>query len=237
MKRRSLPLLIFVNCVVLCIVFMISVLGSRAVTVYRENTIVPRVTTVVIDPGHGGIDGGAVSCTGILESKLNLDVALRLRDLLNFLGIKTLLIRDTDKSVYTEGNTIGQKKVSDLKNRANIANNTPNAVLVSIHQNYFSDSRYSGAQVFYKNDPDSKALAERLQSHFVSTINPGSKRMAKKADGVYLFDRINCTGVLVECGFLSNYEEEQKLCDPKYQKTICCVLASVFSKYLSDASA
>lgn len=216
-------------------VFLLTVhWGSRAVTVIAEHMPVEREHCIIIDPGHGGIDGGATSCSGKLESMYNLEISLRLNDLLNFLGYETKMIRTEDVSVYTKGETISQKKVSDLKERVRIANSTENALLLSIHQNNFSDSKYSGAQVFYPDTAGSRELAEKLQSVLVSALNPGSNRKIKKSEGVYLMEHIQCTGVLIECGFLSNPEEEAKLSSAVYQKKLCCVIAGTVSQYLSN---
>lgn len=189
------------------------------------NQAVPGRSTIVIDPGHGGEDGGATSCTGALESQINLEISLKLHDLLHLLGYRTSLIRSTDTAVYTEGESIAQKKVSDLKHRVEMVNAIPNAVLVSIHQNHFPEAQYHGAQVFYAPTEGSRAMAENLQALLIETVNPGSKRACKPADGVYLMQKINCPGILVECGFLSNPEEETLLRSADYQLKICCVIA------------
>ena len=212
----------------------VTAIGDRAVTAVSESRPVERKHCIVIDPGHGGEDGGATSCTGVLESSFNLEISLRLRDLLHLLGYDTKMIRTTDTSVYTKGETIAQKKASDLKERVRIVNETENALLLSIHQNQFSDGRYSGAQVFYAGTAGSDALAKQLQTAFVETLNPGSSRRSKKSDGVYLMEHIDCTGVLIECGFLSNAEEEARLRTPDYQKKICCVIAATVSNFLSN---
>lgn len=208
--------------------------GSVAVTVFSENKPIERECCIIIDPGHGGEDGGATSCTGILESTYNLEIALRLNDLFHFLGYDTKMIRTSDTSIYTQGNTIAQKKISDLKERVRIVNETENALFLSIHQNNFSDSRYSGAQIFYAETEGSEQLAKQLQTAFTSTLNPGSRRMSKKSDGVYLMEHINATGVLIECGFLSNPGEEAKLRSGEYQKQLCCVIASTVSSFVSN---
>lgn len=209
-------------------------LGSRAVSLMAVSAFREKMTTVVIDAGHGGLDGGATSCTGKLESGYNLEISQRLNDLFHLLGYATRMIRTTDTSVYTSGDTIAQKKMSDLKERVRIANEEKNTLLLSIHQNNFSDSRYSGAQVFHAGTERSRELAEALQSAFVQTLNPGSKRQIKKADGIYLMEHISCPGILVECGFLSNPEEEAKLRSPDYQKKLCCVIASVVSQFVQE---
>ena len=208
--------------------------GSRAITVISENMPVERQNCIIIDAGHGGEDGGATSCTGKLESSFNLEISLRLNDLLHLLGYDTAMIRTSDVSIYTKGETIAQKKVSDLKERVRIANETENALLLSIHQNTYPESRYSGAQVFYADTAGSQQLAKELQSSFTTTVNQGSNRKSKKADGIYLMEHISCTGILVECGFLSNPEEEARLRSVEYQKKICCVIASSVSTYLSN---
>lgn len=223
--------LVFTYIWILCIFLVIPIAGNHAVTVFSDTCINRQI--VAIDAGHGGIDGGAVSCTGIYESQINLEIALRLEDLMHLLGIQTVMIRSTDCSVYTEGNTIAAKKVSDIKERIRIINTTPSTILVSIHQNHFTDSRYSGAQVFYNSVRESKDIAQQLQKSFQNTLASNNKRQCKKSTGVYLMEHINCPGVLVECGFLSNPEEESKLRKPDYQKKLTCAIATTISRYLN----
>lgn len=231
--KKSMRWVIFYLLTIICVLSLAD-RGSRAVTVIAENAPIKGRTCIVLDPGHGGEDGGATSCTGVLESTYNLSISTRLNDLLHLLGYEAKMIRTTDTAVYTKGETIAQKKVSDLKERVRIVNETENALLLSIHQNQFPEGKYSGAQMFYAGTQGSQELAERLQSAFVSTINPGSKRKCKKSDGIYLMEHIGCTGVLIECGFLSNPGEEAKLRDGEYQKKLCCVIAATVSEYLSD---
>lgn len=233
MKPYKLIVLTAVYAAVIAAVIAIANLTSAVTTAAAESIPLARGCTIVIDPGHGGEDGGATSVAGILESKYNLDISLKLRDVFHLLGYKTTMIRTTDRSVYTKGNTIAEKKVSDLKQRVKIVNETQNGILISIHQNFFSDGRYSGAQVFYGAEGESKALAISLQSSFCDTLNPGSRRSAAKAEGIYLMERINCTGILVECGFLSNHAEEAALRSEEYQKKICCVIATTLATFLT----
>ena len=205
---------------------------NTAVTVMALRQPVEREHTIVIDAGHGGEDGGAVSCTGVMEKQINLEIALELNDLFHLLGHKTRMIRTDDRSVYTAGDTIARRKVSDLKERVRMVEETEDAILVSIHQNLFPDARYSGAQVFYGRAGEGQALAEALQTSFRQTINPSSKREIKRAQGVYLMEQTSCTGVLVECGFLSNPEEEARLRAKDYQQKICVVIASTLANHL-----
>ena len=226
--------LIPVYVLVICALVAVGFAGSAAVSVIEENTPLSDRHCIVIDAGHGGVDGGATSCSGVLESHINLEISLRLNDLMHLLGMDTVMIRTTDCSVYTEGESIAAKKVSDLKQRVKITNETENALLISIHQNYFTDSRYSGAQVFYCNDAVSRLLANQLQKTFIQTLNKGSNRQAKKCSGIYLMEQVNCTGVLVECGFISNPIEDAKIRDAGYQKQLCCVIGSVVSQFLNS---
>lgn len=231
--KKKLPVIVPIYILIIFCFIGAAAAGSRAVTVMVENRPVERLNRIIIDAGHGGEDGGAVSCTGVPESGINLQIALRLDDLLHLMGHETVMVRTTDISVYTEGETLGQKKASDLKARAKLVNETENAVLVSIHQNTYSGAQYSGAQVFYAKTEGSEALAKQLQSAFVQTVNPGSKRQAKKITGLYLFEHITRPGILVECGFLTNAEEEARLRSDAYQKKLCCVIAATISQFLN----
>lgn len=235
MKKRIpvsklLPIYIFVLIGCICLAYF----GSNAVTVMVESAPISDRTCIIVDAGHGGIDGGATSCTGVLESQLNLEIALRLNDLFHFLGYDTYMVRTTDTSIYTEGNTIAAQKVSDLKQRVKLVNETQNSILISIHQNTYPDGRYSGAQVFYADDEISQKLARQLQTAFRETINPGSNRQCKPSDGIYLMQHITRPGVLIECGFISNDEEEARLCSEEYQKKISCVIVSCLSAQLEN---
>jgi len=218
----------------ICTVLLTVKLGSRVVSVMVENIPVEREHCIIIDPGHGGEDGGAVSISNLPESGYNLGIATRLQSLMQLLGYDTKMIRTEDISVYTEGKTLAQKKISDLKERVRIVTETKGAILLSIHQNHFPDPIYQGAQVFYANTTDSENLAKQIQSLLVASINPGSNRQIKQSSGVYLMEHIKCPGVLIECGFLSNPQEEAKHRDPVYQKKLSVVIAAAVSQFLSN---
>lgn len=185
---------------------------------------------LILDAGHGGEDGGAVSITGVPESNINLAVVLRLDQLLGFYGVAPILLRDSDVSIYDPGcETLRQKKVSDLHNRVAIIEGTENAVVISIHQNTFTNPAYHGAQVFFRAGEESKALAELVQSALRDGVDPGNKRPPTKIpDSVYLMKHITCPAVLVECGFLSNPEEERKLKGKDYQTQLALCIASAW---------
>jgi len=232
-EKRDHWILVGVSILVLTM-YILSAFGiDKAVTTIGDISAKERQVTVIIDAGHGGEDGGATSCTGVLESKLNLEIALKLNDLMHLLGIRTVMIRTSDQSIYTEGSSLSAKKVSDLKQRVNIINSTENAVLISIHQNHYPDSRYKGAQVFYAQTEHSADLAQNMQRMLIKTLNKSSNRDVKKADNIYLMEKITRPGILIECGFLSNPEEEALIRDDAYQRKLCCVIAAVCSDYFN----
>ena len=232
MKKIRYLSLLPVYAVILSGILGLVFLGNKVVTAVSTSAPIQNRKTVIIDAGHGGEDGGATSCTGVLESQINLEIALKLDDLMHLLGINTLMIRTTDCSIYTKGESIAQKKVSDLKERVRIVNETEDGFLVSIHQNHFSNEKYSGAQVFYAPTDGSKDVAVVLQKSLIQTINPDSNRGIKKADSVYLMQHIDCPGILIECGFLSNHQEEYLLRDAEYQRKLCSVIACTLSNHL-----
>lgn len=207
-------------------------IGSETVTTVHQLMPVERSNCIVIDAGHGGIDGGATSCTGVLESHINLEIALRMENLLHLLGYDTVMIRRADESVYTQGSTIAAQKASDLRERVRICNETSGAILISIHQNTFPDSRFHGPQVFYAGNGSSQALAQAVQARLCQVLDPDSNRKAKKGSGIYLLEHITCPGILIECGFLTNIKEEEKLRDSTHQKKLCSVILSALSDYL-----
>ena len=226
--RRLLPIYFFIiGGFIMCACFL-----SRSVTTAAESAPLLNRRCVIIDAGHGGIDGGATSCTGVLESKLNLDVAMRTNDLLHLLGVHTKMTRTEDISIYRTGDTIAAKKMSDLKERVRIVNKTSDGVLISIHMNQFAQTQYHGPQVFYAATDNSKALAEKMQTALRECLDPDSNRNIKNADGIYLMEHINAPGILIECGFLSNPAEEAKLRDPLYQKQLSCILAVTAASFL-----
>lgn len=233
-RKKQRGSTIFFYAMVVSMFLFGTLLGNQAVETVAEMIPMERLHRIVIDAGHGGEDGGAISCTGKSESGYNLQIALRLNDLLQLLGYDTVMIRTTDTSVYTSGQTISQKKVSDLKQRVRIVDRTYNALLLSIHQNTFPEEKYSGAQVFYGGAQGSEELAKELQQELVSSLNPGSSRKAKQGKGIYLLDKTNAPGVLIECGFLSNRQEEEKLRSPEYQKKLCCVISAAAARFLAS---
>lgn len=214
----------------------LALLGLVAVLVLRQGraaqtSAVPAGgARVVIDPGHGGEDGGAVATDGTVESAINLDIAKRLDVILTFWGCDTKLLRSEDISLHDAGAaTLRQKKVSDLHNRVNMINEEPDAHLISIHQNFFSQTQYHGAQVFYANGPLGQPWAKLTQENLKRCLEPENKRREKPiSHDVYLMNHITCPAILVECGFLSNPQERVKLQDPGYQTALAAVVAGSY---------
>ena len=192
--------------------------------------------TLIIDPGHGGEDGGAVSVSGKSESQINLAIALELDQLMGFYGVPTVMTRSTDVSIHDpEASTLREKKVSDLHNRVARIEETEHAVLLSVHQNTFPDGKYHGAQVFYSNGELSQPLAQLTQETLRAALDPGNTREAKPIpDSVYLMNHITCPAILVECGFLSNAEEELLLQSGAYQTKLASALAASWLQWLDE---
>lgn len=193
--------------------------------------------TIIIDAGHGGEDGGAVGKDGTLEKDINLSISKKLQQFLLNSGFNVKMIRDSDISIYDEGLThIKEKKVSDLKNRLNIVNQNENNLLISIHQNKFPENKYNGAQVFYsQNSPKSKELAENIKKSITGFLQPNNTREIKPATkDIYLLHNCKNVAVLIECGFLSNESELQKLNNEDYQSKIAFSIYCGFMEYLKD---
>lgn len=190
--------------------------------------------TLVIDAGHGGEDGGAVSQAGNVESGINLSIARRLDAILGLFGADVVMLRTEDVSLHSpEASTVRERKVSDLHNRVDMIEAAPNATLISIHQNKFDGgAQYHGAQVFYAGTEGSQALARFTQEVLRQALDPeNSRKAAKIPDTVYLMNHITCRAILVECGFLSNPAEDALLQTGGYQTKIAAALAGAYLSF------
>ncbi|MEG0018025.1 MAG: N-acetylmuramoyl-L-alanine amidase [Hydrogenoanaerobacterium sp.] len=214
----------------MCIMFRI----NRTKPVLAGVQVLP---SFVIDAGHGGMDGGAVGIHNELEKDINLAVAVTLNDMLKAGGYSTVMVRSDDISVHDPVYTSArQQKISDIKNRLKLAEETPNAVFVSIHQNLFRQQSCNGAQIFYsKNNPQSAALAEALRLQFKTILMPQNERAIKQAQkNLYILYHATCPAVLVECGFLSNPKESILLSDEEYQHKVAFTIFIGLISYLQD---
>ncbi|MDR1893012.1 MAG: N-acetylmuramoyl-L-alanine amidase [Oscillospiraceae bacterium] len=190
---------------------------------------------VIIDAGHGGVDSGASAKDGTEEKGINLQIALRLRDVLVALGWDVTMTREEDISIHDPSAvTIRQKKTSDLHNRMKIMEANPNALFVSIHQNNFESSRVSGAQVFYApNVPEAKVLAQSIQQNLKTFVQPDNDFKAKaSSDDIYLIHKAKSTAVLVECGFMSNPAESLRLRNSDYQGKLAMAIADALTDHI-----
>ena len=204
------------TCCLLCVALLLGCVGCS-----RNVNAPPYDGIVLIDPGHGGFDGGAVAEDGTTEKHLNLAISLCLHDLLYVCGVPVEMTRTTDMGLEEDVSaSIRDKKVSDMRKRLTLYNEA--SMVISIHQNHFSVPKYSGTQVFYSaNHPDGAVLAENIRQSVVDWVQPQNKRELKKAtDGIYLLYHTTTPTVLVECGFLSNPEEREKLKTPAYQQQL-----------------
>jgi N-acetylmuramoyl-L-alanine amidase len=181
----------------------------------------------ILDAGHGGADGGAVAGT-IIESGINLDIALKLEAILGLCGEASVLTRKTDDIDYPkDADTLRKKKRYDSSTRVKLITSTDNGVLISIHQNKFAQSRVSGAQVFYAKTEGSRELAEKVQTALKNTLDPDNKKQAAKIpDTVYIMRAAKCPAILIECGYISNPEEGRLLLTDEYQMKIAVAIAA-----------
>lgn len=183
--------------------------------------------TVIIDPGHGGIDVGTVGIDGSLEKNINLSISLDLYDYLMVSGINTVLTRDGDYEVYKAGE---KRTKSDLYNRMDFINSVPDSILISIHQNHFENEAEWGTQVWFSpNDEISPTLADKILQSVKKNIQPENKRENKVSDNsYYILYKAQKPSVMVECGFVSNKNENNKLQDKEYQKDMAySILAGI----------
>ena len=189
---------------------------------------------IIIDAGHGGEDGGAIGKNGAYEKDINLIIAKKLKEKLDNYGIPCVLTRETDILLYDKNTDYeGKKKKLDLLARKEFAEKYDNAIFISIHQNSFSKSQYSGFQVYYSpNNPSSKILAQHLQSTVRNQLQPNNDRAIKSSSSIYLLDELFCPAVLIECGFISNEAECERLCDDSYQNALCDILCDAITKFI-----
>lgn len=191
---------------------------------------------VVIDAGHGKPDEGAVGVNGTTEEKANLDITLKLQKLLEESGATVILTRSDENAIYDlDKETLREKKVSDIKNRVKIGNEAQADILVSIHLNKGDSERYNGWQTFYKgNDENGKRLANIIQESISETITVDNHRKAHDISGIYLVDNVEIPMTIVECGFLSNPQEAQKLLTDEYQNELAWGIYNGILKYFNE---
>lgn len=202
-------------------IFLIIIAFANIDRISSVNSFSENMPAIIIDAGHGGDDGGAVA-NGITEKVINLSISKKLRSIFKASGFNVIMTRSSDKMINTEGNTLRERKVSDMKNRLNIFNNNDNNIVISIHQNKFSMEQYHGTQVFYSaNNKNSALLAESIKNNVKALLQPDNNRETKIADkNIYLLYNSKACSVIVECGFISNINEAAKLKSESYQNEL-----------------
>lgn len=208
-----------------------STFSEGIVTIYENgekgDTYTANIGTIVIDPGHGGVDPGKVSGSGTEEKNINLAIALKLKPLLEADGYNVVLTREVDEDICTGS----YSKLEDLENRVDIISDSEAAFVISIHQNSYTDSNVKGAQVFYcKDSEEGKVMADYMQTSLLS-VDADNTRQPKADNSYYLFLHTECPIVIVECGFLSNPEEEKLLLSEEYQNQMAVAIRNGIHQY------
>ncbi|WP_312642464.1 N-acetylmuramoyl-L-alanine amidase [Hydrogenoanaerobacterium sp.] len=235
-KKKFLLVTLILSFLGLSIAYGIMLELDKAKPVIATVTTLP---TIVIDAGHGGVDGGAVGIHKEIEKDINLSIAITLNTMLKASGYNTVMTRETDISIHDpQYTTIRRQKVSDIQNRLKIAEETPNSIFVSIHQNRFEQSKYYGAQIFYStNNAEGKILAETLRTQFKTLLQPENERETKPAQkNLYILHHATCPAVLVECGFLSNPQEAELLSTEEYQQKVAFTVYTGLMSYLENGA-
>lgn len=220
--------------VLFCIVGILTIISAFSVLISNPaaetSASIPDEHILIIDPGHGGEDGGAVAPDGTLEAELNLAIAQKLRALASFCGVQSIMIRTGQHIDYpTDAATIAARKTADQKQRAALINSVPNGVLISVHQNWYPTAGPHGAQVLYARNPESEAFGTLMHTKLVEALDPENRRVASPiSEDIYLMRSANCPAVLIECGFLSNPEELSRLKDTAYQLKLGMLMLSTY---------
>lgn len=219
--------LIFINFVIVSSIFYFGITQNsnsllKNDSLEQVSSIPVSTHTIILDAGHGYPDGGAVGTDGSIESDLNLNIVLKLQTLLESSNCNVILTRSDENGIYeTTADSIRKQKISDMENRVKIANNSNAELFLSIHQNKLPQSQYSGFQTFFKNkDETSKQIAENIQTSLDNFIKKEKSRTIKSISGIYLTKNVNIPLVIVECGFLSNEQENKLLQTDEYQNEL-----------------
>lgn len=230
-KKNFILLLIFIIAVT---VFSIFAYDENEAKSFVLNTNKKNDKIIIlIDPGHGGFDGGAVSKSGTVEKDINLSIALKLKDNLTKAGYNVLMTRENDEELKDEENKNGTRKRQDLGKRCRIKKESNCDMFISIHLNMFPISKYKGAQVWYSKNPESQIFGELVQKNLIDDLDKSNNRKAKAAKDSYKVLRCNDErpSILVECGFLSNPSDEAQLKTESYQKKIAASLQKSITQY------
>ena len=223
-------MLILLVCLAALVLFGLIVHGNRQTAVSQRYT----VTTLVIDPGHGGIDSGAVGADGTRESDLNLAIALRTRALAELYGLENVLVRQDDT---TKCDSESYSERRDLECRTNIVHQTENPIYISIHQNNYPTAQPSGSQVIYASGEGSQALGQLTHLNLIQALYPSNRRMAEPSTKkLYILSHVDCPAILVECGFMSNTIDLENLKRAGFQTSIAAVLIGSYLQFSQNTN-
>lgn len=225
--------------IIICLTFVFTFVSCFAINVILEKTASvsdyskEKRINLVIDAGHGGADAGTIGVDGTKEKVINLSIAQKLYDFAMVSGVSAFLIRDGDYLVYSEND---DKSRSDLYNRLDCINSINNSLLISIHQNHFEDESQWGMQIWYSpNDSKSPILADKILNISKQNLQPDNKRLNKPSDNsYYILYKAKIPSVMVECGFMSNTEENAKLQDEKYQSELAYSIMLGLNEYITE---
>ena len=220
---------------VFALVFGIAIMSDKKQTVPTVSLPVSG-KTIVIDAGHGKPDEGAQSNNGTTEAETNLKIALKLQNLLEQSGSSVILTRSDENAIYDlDTKTLKQKKISDIHNRVKIGNESSADIFVSIHLNKIPQQQYDGWQTFYNaQSEDGQRLAVSIQNNLNEAIQRENNRVAKSIDNIYIVKHVEIPISIVECGFLSNPEEEQQLLNDEYQNKLAWGIFNGIIEYFNE---
>lgn len=229
MKRNYFNIIFLFMVLLACILFSGKVINvMKHMWSHQSNNI-----TVAIDAGHGGFDPGKVGINNAKEKDINLSIANKLKKLLEQNNINVIMTREDGNGLYKK--TDRDKKRVDMNKRVTMINSSDALIAISIHQNSFTQENSRGAQVFYYQKSDEgKLLAEIIQETMKKSIGDGNHRMAKSNNSYYMLKQTNCPLVIVECGFLSNWEEANLLCKDSYQEKIAWAIHLGIMEYINN---
>lgn len=237
LKKFFIIFLVLASLSILSVILFLNLNRTHEIIPYippQNEPIKEPLPTIILDAGHGGEDGGAIGKNGAYEKDINLAIAKKLKERLDKCGIPCILTRETDILLYDKNADYeGKKKKLDLLARKQIAEKYDDAIFISIHQNSFSKSQYSGFQVYFSpNNSNSNILAQKLQSSIKENLQPNNDRAIKSSSSIYLLAELFCPAVLIECGFISNQAECERLCDENYQNAMCDILCEAIAEFI-----
>ena len=226
--------------VILILTILVSASIGIVTNIYSQDLTLVSVDSlpvgkiIILDAGHGGEDPGAVGTNGSLEKDLNLQIVMQMGAILEEKGYVIVYTRTDDRLLYAEEENIkGIRKISDLKNRCKVAERYPDSIFISIHMNSFGSKKYSGLQVYYSENNDQSAqLASNIQNKVKECMQPENNRAIKPGKNIYILENIPNTSILIECGFLTNETECEKLSQKEYQKELCFSIICGIIEYI-----